>query len=45
MIYSTIKSSSECDVINLTNCVHQNDNDDYYNVDDNDDGDDDDDDE
>jgi len=37
MIYSDTKSSSECDVINRTSFVHQNDIDDYYyNVDDDD---------
>jgi len=40
MLYPATKSSSECDVTNLTSYVRQNDNDDYY-VDDDDDDDDD----
>jgi hypothetical protein len=39
MIYSVPKSSSECDVINVTCCVHQNDDDVYYIVEDDDDDD------
>jgi hypothetical protein len=39
MIFSAMKSSSECDLINLTSYVHQDDNDDYYNVDDDNDDD------
>ena len=44
MIYSATKSSSECDMINLTSCVHQNDDDDDDDDDNHDDDDDDDDD-